>query len=145
MPIEQRELGKWGKRGQLLSVFIVLCAVIYGGNLYFMGAERDRNLVYQAMFFDDLAVDLYNKNASFDSVAFAAGTASAYCDLYELEHRTLEKNRYKPLCDAIKQRRSLLLICSDMSLECNESSIVDLESMIEEAEPIAKDLKDNPP
>lgn len=145
MPVVEKELGKWGKRGQLLSIILVVCGLIYGITLYQFGGERDRNLVYTALFYDDMAVDLYRSNASFDAVAATSSVADGFCNLYEIEHRTLDWERYKPLCDAIRQRNSLLLACSHMELDCPESDIDDLYEQLEEAKPIAKDLKDNPP
>lgn len=143
--VEFRDLGKWGKRGQMLSLLLVWSFVIYALVLYSSGGERDRNLVYTAMFMDDLAVDLYRTNASYDAVVYAASMAGQFCDLYDLEIRTLDKHRYAPLCEAISTRRSLLLICASSEYGCEEEQIQRLESMLEEAEPIAKELKDNPP
>ena len=145
MPIQERALGKWGKRGQILSLLLVWSAVIYGITLYSFGAERDRNLAYTAMFMDDQAVELFRNNASFDAVIFAAGTASQFCDIYELETRTLERDKYSPLCKAIADRLTLLVFCSSDDYPCTEEQIQRLEQALEAAEPIAKDLKENPP
>lgn len=145
MGIESKQLGKWGKRGQLLSIFLVWTAVVYGVTLYSFGAERDRNLAYTAMYMDDLSVDAYNSNASFDAVLYTSAMASSFCGLYELETRTLERDRYLPLCDAIENRTRLLALCASESYGCNEEQIQRLEAALDAAEPIAKDLKDNPP
>lgn len=141
----EKELGKWGKRGQMLSLLLVLSCVIYGLVLYSFGAERERNLVYTAMYLDDSSVELYRANASLDAVLYASGTAVQFCDLYRLETRTLERDKYEPLCEAIESRMTLLVFCTMDEYECTEEQIQRLEHALDVAEPIAKELKENPP
>lgn len=143
--VQERELGKWGKRGQMLSMLFVFGAVIYAMTLYSFGGERDQNLAYTAMYLDDLAVDLYRVNASYDAILYASGTAVRFCDLYMLEIRTLEGKRYAPLCEAIGDRAFLLTACGDGSEMCDDFLIDNLEAELDEAEPLAKELKENPP
>lgn len=145
MGLEFRELGKWGKRGQLLSVFIVCSTVIFALSLYYFNIERNQNLIYTAVFLDDMAVNLQRSNYSYDAVAYSSALAYKFCDIYELETRTLDGRKYRPLCDVIKLRASLLIMCGDPESECPESRIIELEERMIEVEHLAKEVKESSP
>lgn len=125
-------------------VLVTICIMVFVA-IYWQGMERDRNFAYAAMYYDDAAVDLYRANATEGATIFSA-VAWQFCDLYELEHRTVHDiNHYKPLCDAIQERTAIYVMCADQDILCPQWRIDELERLLQEAEPIAKDLQENPP
>jgi len=98
-----------------------------------------------AMYHDDMAAELFSEGASYDRYTFAAGAATAYCQLLHKEKRNLDYDKYFPLCDAINNRTRALIMCGNEPDGCSETIIMQLDETIRRAEPLARDLKENKP
>lgn len=125
-------------------IAVTVCIMIFVA-IYVQGMERDRNLAYTAMYYDDAAVEAYMDGNTISAITLS-GVAIQFCDLYLIENRTIhEMGRYAPLCDAIELRGILFVMCGDGKTICPQYRVDELERLLERAEPIAKDLKDSPP
>lgn len=130
----------------ILNAIIVTAVITFAICFYyFEGVERDRNIAYTAMYYDDLAVELYLADMPYEAVMVASSVASDFCYLYSRERRQIDFNHYVPLCDAIVNRTLLFAACADETQECPDEKIEELERILEAAEPIARELKENPP
>ena len=133
--------------GVLLGLFVTVGAVVFALTLYAFMVEIDRNLAYMALYYDSLGVELYEANATTDALIMIDSQAKTYCDLYLAERRTLDEWRYKPICDVVYHRSRLFIWCS---LEpdgpiCTDAEFVKLDELLIIAEPLGKELVDNPP
>lgn len=131
--------------GIALSVIIVVSCIVFALSFYIFQGYQERNNVYMALYFDNLAVDLFNANFSYEAVTIVSGIADSYCLMYESEIWTMGSGHYSLLCDMIQNRTSLFIMCSDLTQDCPEYKIQELEQMIINAGPLAQELMDNPP
>lgn len=129
----------------LINAIITTAALTGAFCLYLHGMDLDRNLAYTAMYYDDLAVELYKAGFPREAVLTASSIADEFCELYLVENRTLSLYHYKPLCDAIHQRTKIYAMCYDVDINCSMEMLSELTDKILAAEPLAKDLKENPP
>lgn len=132
-------------KGAMLSAVLVSFCVGFGIGTYVFMAGMDENIAYLAMFMDNTAADLYTSNASQDSVNLASGLASSFCRLYGAESRTVERGKFDPLCEAINARSKIMIMCGHATETCPEYMIKELDSLMIEAEPLARYLTENPP
>lgn len=148
--MDAHEKKPW-RAGLWISVIIVSAVVGYALGLYQFMAFLDQNIAYSAVYFDDVAVDLYghyggtlgDPSADPQAIILASSIASGFCDLYRAERRTLD-NRYSSICDTIRNRTILFMACTEdiMSPGCSLERIQELDDMIEDTEYLAKELKE---
>jgi len=125
--------------GLFLGLFFTVGAVIFALTVYNVQGQIDENLAYMALYYDGVAVDLYDTGADLDAVVMIELQASHYCDLYLAERRTIDEWKYKPICDVVYARGVRIVGCYDYPELCLTPD-PELDNLIELADPVAQDL-----
>ena len=133
------------KLGAVLGALVVVGAISFAMTVYTAMAFIDQNLAYMALYYDDMAVDLYQSGASYDAVVMIEAQALRFCELYLAEKRTLTSWEYEPICDVIYERSTLFVMCLEDVDLCSDELITELEDKIKGAEALGKQLKESRP
>ena len=131
--------------GLLLGLFFTVGAVVFAVTVYWVQGEIDANIAYMALYYDGLAVELYDTGAGMDAVVMVQQQASKFCDLYYTERRTLEEWRYGPVCDVVYKRGERIALCYVEPELCIDSQVPELEELIGKADELALELMERRP
>lgn len=128
------------KIGALLGLLITVGAISFAMTVYAGMIQIDQNLAYMALYYDDMAVDLYQTEASVETIIMIQGQAVRYCDMYLAEKRTLTSWEYSKICDVVYARSSLFVFCLEDVDLCTDEQISKLETAISDAEDLGRSL-----
>lgn len=102
---------EWKTAGVILGAVFTVCAVVFALTVYIGMYHLEESIAYMALYYDDMAVENFEKSPSLS--LWASAQAWRWCEMYRIEQRSMEWRRYFPLCDEIQIRTSQMILCED--------------------------------